>query len=163
VSAPAPALAPRRRVLTVRLADAAEAVAGVSLVFGLLLMIFPLSFPRLIITAWQHGQLMPAVMVFTLLLDTVLYLRVASILSAKPGMGAAAGLGSLPLLVVGGLNLLLTQTVAHAVSGELPNLQARVGEEILAHTYLSLVGGIFLPFMVIRLLQQLRAKEPSTR
>ena len=98
-------------------------------------------------------------MVFTLLLDTALYLRVASILSAKPGLAAGACLGSLPLLVVGGLNLLLRATLTHLLSGELPNLQARVGEEILAHTYLGLVAGVFLPFMVIRLLQQLRAKN----
>jgi hypothetical protein len=39
----------------------------------------------------------------------------------------------------------------------LPNLQGRVGEEILAHTYLQLVSAVFLPFLVIRLLQQFKA------
>jgi len=37
-------------------------------------------------------------------------------------------------------------------------LQSRVGEEILAHTYLGLVAAIFLPFLVIRLLQQAKGK-----
>lgn len=158
MSAPALALAkPQRRIVVVRLADAAEAVAGLSLVFGVLLVLFPVSFPRMIVDSWQHGQLMPVMMVFTLLLDTCLYLRVAHLLSAQPGVVAAACLGSLPLLVVGGLSLLLQSAVSHTLLEDLPNLQARVGEEILAHTYLGLVCAVFLPFLVIRLLQQFKA------
>lgn len=158
MSAPAPALAKvQRRIVVVRLADSAEAVAAVSLVFGLMLVVFPVSFPQVIVSSWQHGQLMPFMMVFTLLLDTILYLRVAHILSAKPGIVAAACLGSLPLLVLGGLSLLMQSAVHHTLSMDLPNLQARVGEEILAHTYLGLVSAIFLPFLVIRFLQQFKA------
>jgi hypothetical protein len=158
VSAPAPALAKaQRRIVVVRLADSAEAVAALSLVFGLLLVSFPVSFPRMIVISWQHGQLMPVMMVVTLLLDTCLYLRVAHLLSAKPGVVAAACLGSLPLLVVGGLSLLLQGAVGRTLSGDMPNLQLRVGEEILAHTYLGLVSAVFLPFLAIRLLQQFKA------
>ena len=158
MSAPAPALAKaQRRIVVVRLADAAEAVAALSLVFGLLLVLFPVSFPRMIVNSWQHGQLMPVMMVLTLLLDTCLYLRVAHMLSAKPGVVAAACLGSLPLLVVGGLSFLLQGAVGRTLSGDVPNLQLRVGEEILAHTYLGLVSAVFLPFLIIRLLQQFKA------
>jgi len=158
VSAPAPALAKaQRRIVIVRLADAAEAVALLSLVFGLLLVFFPVSFPRMIVNSWQHGQLMLVMMVLTLLLDTCLYLRVAHLRSSKPGVVAAACLGSLPLLVVGGLSLLLQGAVGRTLSGDMPNLQLRVGEEILAHTYLGLVSAVFLPFLVIRLLQQFKA------
>jgi hypothetical protein len=158
VSAPAPALAKaQRRIVVVRLADSAEAVAALSLVFGLLLVSFPVSFPRMIVISWQHGQLMPIMMVVTLLLDTCLYLRVAHLLSAKPGVVAAACLGSLPLLVVGGLSFLLQGAVGRTLAGDMPNLQLRVGEEILAHTYLGLVSAVFLPFLAIRLLQQFKA------
>lgn len=158
MSAPAVALAkPQRRIVVVRLADAAEAVAVLSLLFGLLLVFFPVAFPRLIVNIWEHGQLMSIMMIFTLLLDTALYLRIAHRLSAKPGALAAACLGSLPLLVVGGLSLLLQSAVTHTLATDLPNLQARIGEEILAHTYLGLVSAVFLPFLVIRLLQQSRA------
>ena len=156
----APALArveAQRRIVVVRLADSAEAVAALSLVFGLLLVFFPVSFPKMIVSSWQHGQLMPAMMVVTLLLDTCLYLRVAHMLSAKPGVVAAACLGSLPLLVVAGLSLLLQGAVSRTLSGDMPNLQLRVGEEILAHTYLGLISAVFLPFLVIRLLQQFKA------
>jgi hypothetical protein len=158
VSAPAPALAKTpRRVVTVRLADAAEAVAALSLVFGLLLVFFPVSFPAIIVHSWQRGQLILGMMVFTLLLDTCLYLRVTYIRAATPGVVAAVCLGSLPLLVVGGLSLLLQGAVSQMVSADMPNLQLRVGEEILAHTYLGLVSAVFLPFLVIRLLQQFKA------
>ncbi len=158
MSAPAAALAkPHERIVVVRLADAAEAMAVLSLVFGLLLVLFPVSFPKMIVNSWQHGQLMPVMMVLALLLDTCLYLRIAIMRSAKPGLVAAACLGSLPLLVVGGLSLLLQAAVSHTLSGDMPNLQLRVGEEILAHTYLGLISAVFLPFLVIRLLQQFKA------
>ncbi len=158
MSAPAPAVAKApRQIAVVRLADASEAVAVLSLIFGLLLVFFPVSFPRMIVRSWQHGQLTSIMMAFTLLLDTCLYLRVAYLQSAKPRPLAAACLGSLPLLVVGGLSLLLRSAVTHTLSMGMPNLQARVDEEILAHTYLGLVSAVFLPFLVVRLLQQFKA------
>lgn len=159
MSAPAAALSKvqsERRIVVVRLADSAQAVAALSGIFALLLIVFPVSFPRLVVNGWQHGQLMPVMMAFTLLLDGCLYFRVTHLLSAKPGPVAAACLGSLPLLVVAGLSVLLQRAVHHLLSFDLPNLQARVGEEILAHTYLGLVAAIFLPFLVIRLLQQFK-------
>ena len=132
-------------------------MAVLSLVYGLLLVFFPVSFPKVIVNSWEHGQLMPVMMALTLLLDTCLYLRIAFMRSAKPGIVAAACLGSLPLLVVGGLSLLLQGAVSHTLSGDMPNLQPRVGEEIVAHTYLGLISAVFLPFLVIRLLQQFKA------
>jgi hypothetical protein len=158
VSAPAVARAEtHERIVVVRLADAAEAIAVLSLLFGLLLVLFPMSFPKMIVNSWEHGQLMPVMMALALLLDTCLYVRIAVMRSAKPGIVAAACLGSLPLLVVGGLSLLLQAAVSHTLSGNMPNLQLRVGEEILAHTYLGLISAVFLPFLVIRLLQQFKA------
>ncbi len=158
MSAPAVARAEtHERIVVVRLADAAEAIAVLSLLFGLLLVLFPMSFPKMIVNSWEHGQLMPVMMALALLLDTCLYVRIAVMRSAKPGIVAAACLGSLPLLVVGGLSLLLQAAVSHTLSGNMPNLQLRVGEEILAHTYLGLISAVFLPFLVIRLLQQFKA------
>lgn len=157
MTAAAPALAAvQRRIVVVRLADVAKAVTALSFLFGLLLVVFPISFPHMIVSSWQGGRLMAVMMTFTFLLDTFLYLRVAYMQSAKPRPLAAACLGSLPLLVVGGLSLLLQSAVSHTIAWDMPNLQARIGEEILAHTYLSLVSAVFLPFLVIRLLQQFK-------
>jgi hypothetical protein len=163
VSAPAPALAKaQRRIVVVRLGDAAEAMAILSVLFGLLLVLSPVSFPRLIVNSWEHGRLMPLMMVVTFILDTCLYLRVAYLQSAKPGILAAACLGSLPLLVVGGLSLVLQSAVTHTISTDLANLQARVGEEVLAHTYLGLISAVFLPFLIIRLLEQIKTARVQT-
>jgi len=158
VSAPAPALAkPQRPKVIVRLADAAVAVASLSLIFGLLLVFFPVAFPRIIVTSWQRGYLAVVLMVLTLVLDSFLYLRVAYLRSAKPTVLVAACLGSLPIIVVGGLSFLMESAVSQTISLDLPNLQARMNEEVLAHTYLGLVSAVFLPFLVIRLLQQFKA------
>ena len=155
MSAPAPALAkPQRPKVIVRLADAALAVASLSLIFFLLLVFFPVSFPRIIVTSWQRGYLAVVLMVVTLVLDSFLYLRVAYLRSAKPTVLVAACLGSLPIIVVGGLSFLMESAVTQTISLDLPNLQARMNEEVLAHTYLALVSAVFLPFLVIRLLQQ---------
>ena len=63
--------------MAVRLADAAGTVAYLSLIFGLLLVFFPASFPRIILNSWQHGNLMPVIMVLTLSLDACLYIHVS--------------------------------------------------------------------------------------
>jgi hypothetical protein len=155
MSAPAPALATSpRRIVAVRLADSAEVIGVLSLVYAVLLVVFPVAFPNAIVKSWERGQLLPIMMVFTFLLDTCLYLRVAQRLSAKPGILAAACLGSLPLLVVGASSVLLQRSVKYVLLSDLPNLHAQVGVEILAHTYLALVSAVFLPFLAIRLLQQ---------
>ena len=160
MSAAAPALAnaPQRRIVTVRLADSGIVVAYLSLIFGLLLVVLPVSFPRLIMNSWQNGSLMLAVTILALAIDAYLYIRIAYLLSAKPTVLAAACLGSLPIIVVVGHVLLLDASVAHTLAADLPNLKARVGEEVLAHTYFSLVSAIFVPFVVIRLLQQFKSR-----
>jgi hypothetical protein len=141
----------------VRLADAAVTVASLSLIFGLLLVLFPVSFPRIIVTSWQKGYLVVVMMVLTLVLDAFLYLRAAYLRSTKPTILVAACLGSLPIIVVGGLSFLMESAVAQTIAVDLPNMQARLNEEVLAHTYLGLVSAVFLPFLVIRLLQQFKA------
>ena len=161
MSAPAPALAEARRTVTVRLADAAIAITYLSLVFGFLLVFFPVSFARMIQNSWLQGNLTVAMMLITLSIDACLYVRIAYRLSAKPTVLAAACLGSLPIVVVVGLSFCLQGAVGYTLSGDLPNLQARVGEEILAHTYLGLVSGIFLPFLALRLLQQLKTARSN--
>ena len=160
MSAPAPALAkPQRPRVVVRLADAAVTVAFLSLIFGLVLVFFPVSFPRIIVTSWQRGYLVVVMMAITLVLDAVVYLRVAYLRKAKPPILVTACLGSLPIMVVGGLSFLMESAVTQTISLDLPNVQARVNEEILAHTYLGLVSAVFLPFLVIRLLQQFKATK----
>jgi len=160
VSAPAPALAVEsRRPVTMRLADPAAMLAYLSLMFGALLVVFPISFPRIIVQSWQNASLMSTMILFTVLLNVAIYLRVAHVRSAKPGIMAASCLGCVPVLVLVGLNFWLHATIAHTLSGYVPNAAARVDEEILAHTYFALVAAIFTPFLIIRFGQQFRQKR----
>jgi protein-S-isoprenylcysteine O-methyltransferase Ste14 len=161
VSAPAPALVnTQSRRLAMRLADPAATLAYVSLVFGSLLVFFPVSFPRLVVQNWQNARLTPIMIFFTVCLNLGLYLRVAHQRFGKPGIVASACLGSVPVILLAGLNFVLQATIAHTISVNAPNAVARVNEEILAHTFFALIAAIFGPFLLIRLAQQLR-KENS--
>lgn len=162
MSAPAPALAltqPRYFRVIVRLADPSLAVAYFSVVFAAVLVCFPVSFPGLIARSWSSGRLAPAMMVFTVLFDIGLYLRVAHVRSEKPAILAASCLGCSPVIVVTALHFLLQTAIAYTLSAYDWNVQARVVEEILAHTYFTLVSAVFLPFLVIRLMQQFNTRN----
>lgn len=142
-----------------RLADPAATLAYVSLAFGFLLVVFPVRFPHLIVESWQNARLTPLMILFTVSINLGLYLGVAHQRSAKPGMFASACLGGVPVFVLAALNFVLQATVAHTLSGNIPNALARVNEEILAHTYFSMIAAIFAPFLMIRLAQQFKKTD----
>src|SRR5260370_32592220 len=122
-----------RPALVLRLSDPAATLAYVSFIFGLLLVVFPVSFPRIIVHNWQNARLTPIMILFTVSLNLGLYLSVAHQRSSKPGILAAACLGSVPVFLLAGLNFLLQATIAHTLSGNMPNALARGDEEIIAH------------------------------
>jgi hypothetical protein len=160
MSAPAQALAKGpRRIVTMRLSDPAATLAYLSLLFSALLIVFPISFPRIIVQSWQNARLMPTMILFVVFLNVGIYLRAAHVRSAKPGIIAASCLGCVPVLVLVGLNFWLQATIADTLSGYIPNAAARVDEEILAHTYFALVAAIFTPFLIIRFGQQFGQKR----
>jgi hypothetical protein len=144
--------------VVIRLADAASLVAYVSTAFALGLLFFPVSFPDVIVRSSQEGRLTTALIVFTLLLDSGLYLRVAHRLSFKPRLIVAASLGCLPIFIVVGLSVAFESSVS-AVAVNYSNASARIAEEILAHTYFSIVAAIFLPFLLIRVVQQFHSRS----
>jgi hypothetical protein len=159
-SAAAPALAKEpRHTVAMRLADPAIMLSNVSLIFGLLLIVFPTSFPHVILENWQNGRLTPILIFLTVSLNLGLYLRVAHRRAAKPGIMASACLGSVPVIVLAGLNFLLQRTIIQTFIGDISNASGRVNEEILAHTYFALIAGIFAPFLIIRLAQQIRKTD----
>lgn len=161
MSAAATALAKEpRRTVAMRLADPAAMLAYVSLAFGLLLVLFPASFPRLIIQNWQSARLTPILILFTVSLNLGLYLTITYQRCARPGLVASACLGSVPVVVLAGLNLVLQATISHTFVGNVPNAMARVDEEILAQTYFAIVAAIFAPFLLIRLGQQFSKSNP---
>jgi hypothetical protein len=155
MNAPALALAKEpRRTVAMRLADPAAMLAYVSLMFGMLLVFFPVSFPKVVLHNWQSARLTPIMILFTVSLNLGLYLKVTYQRSARPGILASACLGSVPVFVLAGLNLLLQATIAHTLAGDIRNAPVRVDEEILAQTFFALIAAIFAPFLLIRLGQQ---------
>lgn len=160
MSAAAPALAKEQpHTLAMRLADPALALACVSLTFGLLVVLFPVSFPGIIINCWQRGRLTPIMILFTVSVNLAIYLSVAHQRSAKPGMLASACLGSIPVFLLAGLNFVLQASISHTLVGNTLNVSDQVSEEILAHTYFALIASIFGPFLIIRLAQQFRGSH----
>ena len=159
-SATAPALAKEpRRTVAMRLADPAIMLANVSFAFGLLLIVFPRSFPRIILENWQNARLTPLMILFTVSLNLGLYLSVAHRRSSRPGIVASACLGSVPVFVLAALNLVLQATITHTLAGSISNAPAQVDEEILAQTYFALIAAIFAPFLLIRLGQQFQKTD----
>ncbi len=162
MSAPAPVLAAvRYRVVKIRLADPAAAAAYLSLVFGVLLVCLPVSFPHMIVKNWENGRLVPGMIFLAALLNGVIYLRAAHLRSAKPGLLTSAWLGALTVGIVVGFSFLLDAAILHEQSKLIPNSQALVNEEIVAHTYWGLISGIFLPYLVIRFTQNLNFRAQA--
>jgi hypothetical protein len=159
MSAPAPALAKQERTVVVRLGDAAAAVSCLSVAFILALVLFPTAFPQVIMDAWHRGRLTPAMMMLALVVDAALYIRVARLLSTKPRLLIAGGLGLVPIFIVFGLSMLFESTASRALVGYATNASARVGEELLAQAYFTIVAAIFLPFLAIRLVAQFKARR----
>jgi acyl dehydratase len=142
-------------MLRIRLSDPAAAAAYASVVFAVLVLIFPASFPRMLADGWFTGRLTPALIVIAGLMNAGIYLRVAHLRSAKPGLVGSAVLGVLTALTLAGLMLLESQVVRAQISYA-SNPQAYVTEEILAHTYFGLISGLFIPYLFLRFAQGLK-------
>src|SRR5579862_563024 len=119
MSAPATARAidqPKRRTVAVRLADVAAPMSCLSLLFGSLLIFFPVTFPHLILRIWENGYLTLGLMGLTLALDAAVYIRIAYRLAAKPSALAAVFLGSLPIIIVTALSFLLHAAISETIA-----------------------------------------------
>jgi hypothetical protein len=155
MSAPAPALAAAPKpIVKVRMRDAANASACISLIFSLLLVVFPVYFPAAIIESWFDGRLTAGMLLFALLFNCALYERVARLRSAKtePLAFLAIGIGTVITVVCFSLMLPAVVLMTHLRE------QARAKEEVLALAYFAVVAAVFFPFMMIRFTQDLRKR-----
>jgi hypothetical protein len=156
MSAPAPALAPIQTPVKVRMGDAANACGWLSVAFASLVLLLPRAFPHLIASSWQTGQLLPALSFFVVLMNGAFYMKVAHLQQAKPSLAAAAYLGALTVAVLVWSTFLLNFAVLHIQLQFVPNVEARVREEVLAHIYFAMVAAIFIPHLVVRFTGKLR-------
>jgi hypothetical protein len=161
MSAPAPAIDPKSQpIVVVRLSDPAALAAYVSFAFAFALALFPASFPAVVSKNWLNGHLILTLALGSCLLNAVSYLRVAHIVSRRPGLLASAALGFFTVLTVVGLTVIETKVLGPWIIG-LPNPQPHVTEEILAHTYFTLMSALFFPFLAVRFLQSFRLSHTS--
>ena len=147
------AVAPKP-IVKVRLADAAVAGGWVSLIFSLLLVAFPASFPEVIVESWFDGRLTTGMLLFALLFNCARYARIARLRSAKtdPLAFLAIGLGT-------AITVICFSLIFPAIAlMTLPGLDVRAYEEVLALAYFAVVAAVFFPFLVIRFTQDLRKR-----
>jgi hypothetical protein len=156
MSAPAQGLAAAPTpIVKVRLADAANAAACVSLTFTLLLVFFPAYFPEVIIESWFTGRLTAGVMLFALFFNSVLYMRAARLRSAKTDPLAFLAIGLGTALAVIAFSFLLPAAVLFTQW----RLRARAHEEVLALAYFALLAAVFFPLFLIRFTQDLKERK----
>ena len=162
MSAPAPALAKVRYVACkVRMGDAAALAGLLSLLFGVLVLLFPTRFPHFITESWQYGTLVPVLTFFSVALNAAMYLRIAHKQFARPEPLASGFMALLTVGTVMGFGFLLESVALHAQLQAGPNTQARITEEVLALIYFALIGAVLVPHFVIRFTQNLfKRSEP---
>jgi hypothetical protein len=165
MSAPAPALAKVHYVACkVRLGDAAALAGLLSLCFGVLVLLFPTWFPRVITESWQYGTLVPVLTFFSVAVNAAMYLRIAHKQFARPEPLASGFMALLTVGTVMGFGFLLESVALHPQLQPGSNTQARITEEVLALIYFALMGAILVPHFVIRFTQNLfqRSESEST-
>jgi hypothetical protein len=156
MSTPAPALAATPRpIVSVRLGDAANAATCMSVIFSLLLVVFPASFPNLIMQNWFNGHLTEGVLLFALLFNYALYVRIVRQRGAKADRLALLALGVATALTVIGFSFVLPAAVLMKHWRE----QAIVREEVLALVYFAVVAAVIIPFLIIRFTQDRKKKS----
>jgi hypothetical protein len=153
MSAPAPGFVPAPEpTVKVRLGDSANAAACVSLTFSLLLVVSPAYFPDVIIESWFTGRLTAGLLLFALLFNCALYMRIARLRSSKTDPLAFLAIGLGTAMTVIGFSCLLPAAVLMTQW----RVQARAHEEVLALAYFAVVAAVFFPFFIIRFTQDLR-------
>jgi membrane protein YdbS with pleckstrin-like domain len=104
---------------------------------------------------WFNGHLTAALLVFALLFNCVLYMRIARQRGAKADRLAFLALGVVTAVTVIGCSFMLPATVLMRHWRE----EARVHEEVLALVYFATLAAVFFPFLVIRFTQDRKKKD----
>jgi hypothetical protein len=155
MSAPAPGLAAASKpTVKVRLGDSANAATCISLIFSLLLVVLPTSFPNVIMENWFNGRLTAGVLLFALLFNCILYMRIARQRCAKTAPLAFLTLTLVTALTVIGFSLVLPASVLMTHW----RTQARVREDVLALVYFAVLAAVFFPFLIMRFTQDRKKK-----
>ena len=141
----------------VRLSDSAVLAGAVSLLYALALMVCPRAFPELLERIFQWGYFFPALGALLVTTNEILFVFISRRRAQKMGLFTPAYIAFLTIAVVFVFRLLV---VAADARTQLSHLfvfkRVRDGispEELLVYTHLSIVFGIFLPYLQVRVTQ----------
>jgi len=155
-----PRLIPARYQTTkIRLSDAAGVGGTLSLLFGVLVLLFPDTFPRIIAENWESGRLTALMAFGALIVNGAIYLRVVHLRHSRAQLWTSAYIAFLTVVVIVGFSFLEHAAVLRTELQLLPQPALREREEILAHTYFALIAAIFIPFLLVRLTQNFKRKS----
>jgi len=149
----------RLNTVKVRMSDAAVLAGAASLLYALVLMAFPRAFPELLARVFGWGYFFLALGVVLVGTNEILFLRISKRRSQKPDLLTAGYIAFLTTTVVFGFWLLVSaanlQTeISQLVPDPSGRARDRVGpEELLVYTFLTMVSGIFLPYLMVRVTQ----------
>jgi hypothetical protein len=147
----------RLNTVKVRMSDAAVLAGSVSLLYALALIVFPRAFPHLLERIFAWGPVFPALTGLLVVANETLFFFIAKRRGQKPGLLTPAYIVFLTIAVVAFFRLLLYAADANAQFSHLflrASSGARDGissEDRLVYTHLTIVSGIFLPYLLVRL------------
>ena len=152
---------PASRLTTakVRLSNPAVLAGSLSLLYAVVLMLFPRAFPELLQRIFQRGHFFTALAVLLLAANEILFLFIFRRRVQKPGLLTPGYIAFLTIGVVFAFWLLVnTADLEHQLSQlSLPTSSpVRDGinsEELLVYTHLGMVAGIVFPYLLVRLTQ----------
>ena len=146
----------RLNTVKVRMSDAAVLAGAVSLLYALALIVFPRSFPELLQRIFDWGPFFPAITALLVATNEILFVLICKRRDQRPGMLTPAYIAFLTIAVVGFFWLLFYASdaggqVSHLVLRASSGVRDGLGsEDRLVYTHLTIVSGIFLPYLLVR-------------
>jgi hypothetical protein len=138
----------------VRLSDSAVLAGAVSLLYALALIVCPRAFPELLERIFKWGYFFPALAVLLVAANEILFVLISRRRAQKPDLLTSGYIALLTIAVVFVFTGLLIAADAQTLVSHI-RAAGRVrdgisSEELLIYTYLAMVSGIILPYLVVR-------------
>ena len=148
----------RLTTVKVRMSDSAVLGGAVSLLYAFGLMACPRAFPELLARIFGQGYFFPALALLLVTTNEILFVVISSRRHQKPGLLTPGYVAFLTIAVIFGFWLLvgtadLQTQLSHLVSTSSRARDGISSEELLVYTYLAMVSGVFLPYLMVRMTQ----------
>lgn len=157
----------RMAAVKVRLSDSAVLAGAVSLLYAIVLMAFPRTFPELVKHIFYGGYFFRTVAVLLLGANEMLFLFLCQKRGNRVNLVTSGYIAGLTITMVFALRALVVLANEHALLAHLslpiPSREGIGTEELLLYTHLGLISGIVGPFLMVRLTQNSVSQPDSTQ